>query len=160
VHDPSEVLTSCTGPGKPGCCLSPGAWSEDHSAFLAAAMPCENGGKGGRMQLWSRSGGSLTSEDGPQLCLDGANLCLTHKPGEPVLVRGREPSYQPGQNWRVTGHSIDFPGELLSTTQGVNHDACAAACNSDSDCKAFHYDAESKTCQLRGESVCLMAVPP
>ena len=160
-------------------------------------MPCENAGKGGRMQLWSRSGGSVTSEDGPQrehashphhsslpspggererdrermrgrperlfalpVCLDGPNLCLTHKPGEPVLVRGRESPYQPGQDWRGTGHSLDFPGELLRTLHDVNHDSCIAACTADAECKAVHYDAETKSCALHAESVCLTAEPP
>ena len=157
THDPSEVLMACVGPGKPGCCLSSGAWSERWGANLAVVAACS---KSDPLQLWSKSGGSVTSSDGPQLCLDGPNLCLTHLPGEPVLVRGRSNPYGPGQDWKVTPHSVQYPGPLVSSTTAGTHEACVAKCDDDARCKAFHYDAASSSCELHGASVCLMAVPP
>jgi hypothetical protein len=38
IHDPAEVLRECVGAGRPGCCLSVGAWSG-----CDAGRPCARG---------------------------------------------------------------------------------------------------------------------
>jgi hypothetical protein len=157
VHDPSEGMNECVGPGKPGCCLSRGAWSDQYNANLAVIAAC---GKGDPGQLWSKSGGSVTSSDGPQLCLDGPNLCLTHRPGEPVLVGPRSNPYLPGQDWKVTAHSVLYPGKLLSPVSNVTSaQDCRARCAAHSACEAIHYDEAKSTCDLHETSMCLTAMP-
>ena len=99
------VLAPCVARGSPGCCLSAGVWSERWGAHLATIAPCR---KGDHLQLWSRSGGSVTSSDGPQLCLDSQNLCLSHQDGAPILVGPRGSSHQSEQQWELTDHSVGW----------------------------------------------------
>ena len=99
------VLAPCVARGSPGCCLSAGVWSEKWGAHLATIAPCR---KGDHLQLWSRSGGSVTSSDGPQLCLDSQNLCLSHQDGAPILVGPRRSPHQSEQQWELTDHSVGW----------------------------------------------------
>lgn len=160
THDPSEGLGVCVARGKPGCCLSRGEWSDRWRANLVAIVACSNRDPG---QLWSKSGGSVTSSDGPQLCLDGPNICLTHRSGEPLLVGPRSSPYQPGQDWSMTGgHSIFYPGKVLSTVHVASHQDCLTQCSTDPthECRKVHYDEASSTCELHATDMCLTAVPP
>lgn len=104
-----------------------------------------------------------------RLCVEGGRLCLSHRAGEPVLVRspgvitgdasenGTAAAYQ----WMISGHSVGFPGVVLppSTPAPTTRAGCRAACQADARCVTFHFDAGSSTCVPHEESQCLSAQP-
>ena len=58
------------------------------------------------------------------------------------------------------GHSVFYPGKVLSTVHVASHDECVAHCQADPThrCQGIHYVEASSTCELHGANMCLTAV--